>query len=98
MDTPVHREQKLAVKAHKHFVEIVNGTSVLTDAIISKLQQFPNFRFKIVSKVVKVTDDNETICVTISETNNNQKKIINVIMLGLLRLCRSWSLTLLFPL
>ena len=72
----VQKEQKLAVEAHKHFVEIVNGTSVLTDTIFSKLQQFPKFKFKIGSKVVKVTDDNKTISVTVSETNKNQKRII----------------------
>ena len=61
------KEMEKAEHEHKHFVEIVNGSSVLPDTIFQKLLQFKNFQYKLGSHVGEISDNNNTVSVSVTD-------------------------------
>ena len=59
---------------HKHFVEIVNGSSVLPDTIFQKLLHFKNFQYTLAADVLKVVDNNSTVSVSM-KTKDGYKTV-----------------------
>ena len=61
------KEMEKAEHEHKHFVEIVNGSSVLPDTIFKKLLHFKNFQYKLGSHVGEISDNSNTVSVSVTD-------------------------------
>eukprot|EP00091_Calanus_sinicus_P008633 TRINITY_DN20782_c0_g1_i1.p1 TRINITY_DN20782_c0_g1~~TRINITY_DN20782_c0_g1_i1.p1 ORF type:complete len:121 (-),score=18.92 TRINITY_DN20782_c0_g1_i1:708-1070(-) len=61
------KEMEKADHEHKHFVEIVNGSSVLPDTIFKKLLRFKTFHYKLGSHVGEITNKNNSVSVTVED-------------------------------
>ena len=62
-----------AEEEHKHFVEIVNGSSVLTEKIFKMLQGFKKFDYMLGAKAVKIVDNNTTVSVVVRKNGQKRK-------------------------
>ena len=62
-----------AEEEHKHFVEIVNGSSVLTEKIFKMLQGFKKFDYMLGAKAVKIVDNNTTVSVVVRKNGQERK-------------------------
>ena len=67
-------EIEKAKKTHSHYVEIVNGSSVLPDRILEKLKTFEGFEYLMETEVTALKQDEKLGKVEVLMKNEKQKK------------------------
>ena len=71
------KEMNKAERKHKHFVEIVNGSSVLPNTIFKNLQKSKNFYYILGAEVVKIIDNNTTVSVKVKDKESRTERQVS---------------------